>query len=790
MKIDVKGIKELISKMTLQEKLLYLSGNGFWRTDEIKRLGIDEIVMTDGPHGLRREINFESKDVQCKSVPATCFPTAASLACSFDRELVEKVGVMLADEANDIGVDVILGPGVNIKRSPLCGRNFEYFSEDPFLAGELAASIIDGIQSRGVGACIKHYAANSQEERRLVVDSCIDKRALYEIYLEAFRIAIKKSQPWAVMSSYNKVNGEYTGESKYMIDEVLRKQFGFEGLVMSDWGAACDRAAGVRAGMDLEMPGKISDTAYDVKLALEKGELSEADIDILVERILTLVAKCRGAKKPAAPKDLYEKAHALVRKAAAQSSVLLKNDKELLPFDDKKPFAVIGEFARNARYQGAGSSRIIPVKLPSMLDELNNRELPYEFAQGYLRDGSTNDELIAEAKAAAKKAGRAVIVAGLPDLYESEGFDRDHMNLPDGMLKLIDAVSAECDKVAVVLMLGAPVLLPFEERVKAVLCVYLGGEAAGEVVSDLITGKAYPGGRLAESWPASLESTPCYKYYRKNKKLAYYGEGKYVGYRYYDAAGVAPKYPFGFGLSYTKCDIEDVSLSAKKLKKDESVSVSLTVKNKGKRPGSEAVQIYVGKKGAAFKELKGFEKVELFAGESKTISIELPYESFSYYDTELSARNVLAGEYTVYAALSSRDIKAAKNIVVEGDTKTEPAYIEPTRAAKMTDAEFFSILGYVPEELPIKPYNLNSTIGELRATGIGKTFYNQMIRVFKMDESDETALAMTLNGLNDTPIRQVSALSKGSLKKPLAKAIVAIANGKVFKGISYALKKH
>lgn len=790
MKIDTKGIKELVSKMTLEEKLSICSGYGYWRTDEIKRLGIDSITMTDGPHGLRREENFDSKDIQSKSVPATCFPTAASLACSFDRDLVKSVGAMLADEANDIGVDVVLGPGVNIKRSPLCGRNFEYFSEDPFLAGELAASMINGMQSRGVGACIKHFAANSQEERRLVVDSCIDKRALFEIYLEAFRIAVKKAQPWSLMSSYNKVNGHYSGESKFLVDEVLRKTFGFEGLVMSDWGAVCDRVAGIKAGLDLEMPGKISDTAYDLKKALESGELSETEIDTSVERILTLVAKCKSAKKPAPPKDLYEKAHALARKAAAQSAVLLKNDKELLPFDDKKPFAVIGAFAKNARYQGAGSSRIIPVKLPSVLDELNNRELSYEFAEGYLRDGSTNDELVAEAKAAAKKAGRAVIVAGLPDCYESEGFDRDHLNLPDGMLKLIDAVSAECDKVAVVLMLGAPVVLPFEERVKSVLCVYLGGEAAGEAVVDLVTGKATPAGRLAESWPVSLESTPCYKYYRKNKKLAFYSEGKYVGYRYYDAAGVAPKYPFGFGLSYTKFDVDGVRLSHKKLKKDESVTVSLNVKNKGKRPGFETVQVYVGKKGEAFKELKGFAKVELFAGESKNVEIEIPYDSFSYYDTELNARNVLAGEYTVYTALSSRDIKSAQTVSVEGDTKKEPVYIEPSKAANMSDAEFFSVLGYVPEELPVKPFNLNSTIAELRTTGVGKTFYKAMIQVFKMDESDETALMMTLNSLNDTPIRQVSAMSKGSMKKPLAKAIVAVANGKVFKGIGHAFKKH
>ena len=788
-KNDIKELQGIVSMMTLREKLSILSGDGFWKTDEIKRLGVDSITMTDGPHGIRREKDFSDSAIQSESIPATCFPTAATLACSFDRSLIKSVGEMLGDEASDLGVDVVLGPGVNIKRSPLCGRNFEYFSEDPFLAGELAASMINGMQSRGTGACIKHFAVNNQEDKRMVVDSCVDKRALFEIYLEAFRIAVEKATPWSLMSSYNRLNGQYSGENPFLMD-TLRKDFGFDGLVMSDWGAVFDRVAGVKAGLDLEMPGKTSDTAHELSEALKKGEITEAEIDRAVMNILILVKRCKSAKKPALAKDLYEKAHVLVRKASGASSVLLKNDGGLLPFDDKKPFAVIGGFAKSARYQGAGSSRIIPFKLGGIIDELNARELSYEYAEGYLPDGSTNDALIAAAREAATKAGRAVIVAGLPDAYESEGFDRQNLNMPDGMLKLIDSVASVCDKVAVVLMLGAPVVLPFEARVKSILCAYLGGEAVGEAVVDLITGKVNPSGKLAESWPVNLESIPCSKYFCKNKKLAFYAEGKYVGYRYYDAANVAPKYEFGFGLSYTKFDLEGVRLSKRSLKAGEDVAVLVNVKNTGKRSGAEVVEVYVGKKGEAFKELKGFEKVELFAGESKSVEIRLPYDSFSYYDVELNRRNVLAGEYSVYVGTSSRDIKSEHSLKLDGDAKEEPAYFEAKTANNRSEAEFFSTLGYVPEEAPTRPFTLNSTINELRYTGAGKLFYKLMMKILLNDQSDESAKAMVINGLLDTPIRQISGLSKGTLKKPTAKMIVSFANGKVLKGIGYAFKKH
>ena len=786
-KARLMRLKEIVNKMSLEEKADLCSGADFWHTEAIARLGIDSILMTDGPHGLRRENEAGSEH---STEPATCFPTASALACSFDRGLAKELGSAIAVEARDQGISLVLGPGVNIKRSPLCGRNFEYFSEDPFLSGEMAAAQINGMQETGAGACIKHYAVNSQENKRFVSDSCVDSRALHEIYLEAFRIAIEKSRPFAVMSSYNRVNGKYAGESEYLIDEVLRGKFEFDGAVISDWGAVCDRAEGIKAGLDLEMPGKTSGTSLDIIDAIEKGTLDESSLDDTVARILDLVTRCKNAKGTLKLAD-YEANHELARRAASESAVLLKNDDNLLPFDDGKPFAVIGRFAKYPRYQGSGSSRISPRKLPSVLDELKARGLDCPYSEGYNEDGSTNDVIIGDAKQIAAETGRAVIFAGLPESFESEGFDREQFGMPDGMLKLIDVVSAECSDTVVYLMLGSPVALPFADRVKTIVCGYLGGQASGPAAVDIITGRTAPGGRLAESWPLKLADVPCAKYYGKNRKVAEYREGIYVGYRYYNAAGVEPRYAFGHGRSYTDFSFGGISCDRKTLGSSETATVSVRVSNTGTRDGSAVVQYYTSKKDSVMLELKGFEKIHLFAGESRIVSCEFSADSFSYHNSDIDERCIEMGDYTIHVAAASDDIKGFVDLTVWPDDSVDiPPYFDAQSAADLDDKTFFDTLGYVPKEPPKRPFTLNSTLGELRTRTVGKILNNALEnQLHSSGVLSQGMVELALKSFEDLPIRVMCANSRGMLKKTTAQAVIHFANNKFMRGVIFAIKK-
>lgn len=782
-------LRKRVEKMSLAAKARLCSGVDFWHTEQMDKYGIDSIFMTDGPHGLRIETDNQIMDQHSK--PATCFPAAAALACSFDRNLMREVGKALGAEASAEGVDILLGPGVNIKRSPLCGRNFEYFSEDPYLSGELAAAQIEGIQDQGVGACIKHYAANNQENRRHVSDSTLDNRALHEIYLEAFRIAVKKSNPYAVMSSYNKVNGEYVGESNYMIEDVLRGRFGFDGIVISDWGAVCDRPQGIRAGLDLEMPGKTSGNTQDIIEAVKNGELDEKKLDDCVVRILYVVERCERYRRVRKQPDLALN-HRLVRRAAAESAVLLKNDNNMLPIVDKKPFAVIGHFAKEPRYQGAGSSHVQVEQLPGVTDELETLGVPHVYAQGYNADGSTNDTLISEAKKAAQEAGRAVVFIGLPDLYESEGYDRETLNMPDGMLRLVDAVLSVCPKTAVYLMLGSPVVMPFADRAEAIVCGYLGGQATGQAAADIITGRANPGGRLAESWPKRLADVPCAEYYGKNRKLAEYREGIYVGYRYYIPADIEPLYAFGHGLSYTKFKFDGFSCDRRTLGAGEKVKLTFRVANVGKRDGYAVAQIYVSQKDSPYRTLRQFEKVHLFAGEARIIQIELDVDSFAVHDGEQDKRVVEMGDHTIMLASSSTQIEDSLDITVWAAEGEElPGYITPQQATDLDDETFYELLGRVPEEPERIPYTMNSTIGELRQRTAGKIFYNSLYSTLvpKGADPEDEAVKQLLQSLDNMPIRAICALSRGQLTRNMAMAVVSLANRKLFRGIYYAIKK-
>ena len=790
-KARLAKVRDIVGKMSLAEKASLCSGADFWRTEAIPRFNIPSISMADGPHGLRKEIE-KGGSALGESYPATCFPTASLLAASFDKDLLREVGEAIAREASIRGVSIILGPGVNIKRSPLCGRNFEYFSEDPCLSGELSAAWVEGAQSRGVGACVKHFAANNQENKRFISNSCVDKRALQEIYLEAFRRVVEKAKPYAVMSSYNMLNNEYAGESAYLLTQKLRDEWNHSGIVISDWGAVNDRVAALKAGLDLEMPGKTSDTAADIIASVRNRKLSREQLDLAVSRILLVVEQCSRSRMIDAAVD-YKAHDMLARRAAANAIVLMKNDDGLLPFDDGKPFAVIGHFAREPRYQGTGSSKINPAKITSVIDEFEARGLPFIFEEGCNADGSTNDILVGRARRAVEEAGRAVVFAALPDIYESEGYDRENMRLPDGILKLIDSLASSCENLAVVLMLGSPVELPFESRVKALLTSYLGGQAVGPALSDIITGRVSPSGKLPESWPKQLADTPSHAYYNKGKKHAEYREGIYVGYRYYDAAGVEPMFSFGRGLSYTSFEYSGLIPERTDISERQRVGFSVLIKNTGARQGGEALQVYVGRKGSFFKQLKAFEKVFLFPGESRVVEFNLTARDFSYFNTNTDRFELESGLYTVMVGSGSRDIRLSFDIRAESRrNRVVPEYIEPRQANALPDLQFHSLLGFVPKEPDWKPLTLNSTLFELSHTLEGRLIVRHIKNAYLSalpKNADEATRTMFERPLDDLPLRALSSMSGGMLTKNTATALVHFANHRLLRGVFRLLFK-
>ncbi|MDR3275971.1 MAG: glycoside hydrolase family 3 C-terminal domain-containing protein [Treponema sp.] len=677
--------EEILAQLTVGEKASLCSGLDYWKLKAIPRLGIGNVMVSDGPHGLRKQAGASDNLGNNESVPATCFPAACATASSFDPSLLAEIGGAMAEEALKEEVSVILGPGVNIKRSPLCGRNFEYFSEDPYVAGELASAMIGGIQEKGVGTSLKHYAANNQELARLICDSVVDERALREIYLAAFERAVKQAAPWTIMCSYNVINGTYASEHRELLTTILREEWGFKGLVMSDWGATADRPTGIAAGMDLEMPGSGPYNDKQIVKALRRGSLSEADLDKPALRIIELIQKSQKTLEAHKGCSFSSDAHhALARKAAAQSAVLLKNEGGSLPLAAGKTVAVIGAFAKTPRFQGGGSSKINPFKVDSPLEALLEAGVPAEYAPGYtlgavtgwisgvVKQEADEEALIREAVELAAKKDIALVFAGLPDEYESEGYDRKSLDMPDAHNRLIEAVAGANPNTLVVLMTGSPVSLPWADRVKAILLAYLGGEAVGGALADLLTGAVNPSGKLAETWPLSLADTPAYRYF-PGVRTVEYRESVFVGYRYYDTAGKAVAYPLGFGLSYTSFEYSGLSLSRSSFKPGDSVRATITLKNTGAREGAETVQLYVEAGEPAIfrpqKELRGFEKVFLKAGESRSVSFSLDERSFAYYNLPARTWAIEGGEYRVLIGASSRDIRLKAAIQVEGDGK-------------------------------------------------------------------------------------------------------------------------
>lgn len=687
----VLDVKKLVNELTLEEKASLCSGADFWHTKAIDRLNIPAAMVSDGPHGIRKQESLADHMGVAESIKAIGFPTASAMACSFDRDLLHKVGDALGEECVAEDLAVLLGPGINMKRSPICGRNFEYYSEDPVVAGELGAAFVNGVQEHGVGTSLKHFAANNQEWRRMSISAEIDERTLREIYLAAFETVVKKAQPWTIMCSYNRINGVYSCENDWLLNKVLRDEWGFEGLVMTDWGAMDERVPSLKAGLDLEMPDCHGETDKLIVKAVQSGELEESVLDTAVERILTMVDKYLTARKDIDPASMvhplpssaergYDVAahHALARTTAEQSAVLLKNE-DILPLQKDKKIAFIGEFAKVPRIQGGGSSHINNTSIKSALDAAGDS---VSYAQGFHIDEETTDEtLLQEAITLAKESDVAVIFAGLPDSFESEGFDRTHLNMPANQNELIARISEVQPNVVVVLHSGSPIAMPWLDKVAGVLQMYLAGQASGGAAVNLLFGDATPCGKLAETFPLHLEDNPSYLNFPGNREKVCYQEGVFIGYRYYDKKKMDVLFPFGYGLSYTDFTYSNmkVTVNGKNaadvdvIKETDEIVVSADITNTGNCDGAEIVQLYI-KNPVVYeirpeKELRDFAKVFLKAGETKTVTFMLNARAFSYYETRIHDWYAESGDYEILLASSSRDIRLQYTVSITGSKK-------------------------------------------------------------------------------------------------------------------------
>lgn len=801
--MDEARVNEILAEMTIEEKAALCSGLDFWHTKPNKRLKVPSVMMTDGPHGMRKEDDTDKSVGMKRSIPATCFPPAVTCACTWNPDLLKEMGAHIADEARAQGVVTVLGPGTNIKRSPKGGRNFEYYSEDPYLAGQLAAAYIAGVQGKGIGTSLKHFAVNSQEYLRMSISEVVDERTLREIYLPAFENAVKQTQPATVMCSYNRINGTYASENKYLLTDILRDEWGFEGIVVSDWGATSDRVKGMEAGLDLEMPSSFGYNDKKIAEAVKDGSLKEEVLDKVAKRMLTYILKYSEQITPDFEYD-YEKSHRLARRIAAEGAVLLKNEGGLLPLRKGEKVAILGALAKESRYQGAGSSLIVPkhlVHLPEVLDAAGQ---PYDYANGYSLKGDGMDEaLIKEAVEVAKKNDKVVVFAGLTANYESEGFDRSNLDIPAGHTALIEAVRKVNENIVVVLVGGAPVLTPWADDVPAILNAYLAGEAAGEAYYDVLWGDVNPSGKLAETYPMADEGLSD-KYFQQGPRTVEHREGLYVGYRYYDSAKKAVRFPFGHGLSYTTFAYSDLKTSAKTATEDEGVDVTFRVTNTGKTDGSEIAQVYVTDEvSTAYRpqqELKGFCKVFLKAGESKEVTIHLDKRSFAYYNVNEKDWVVESGVFVLSVGASSRDIRLTEKVTVIGrdgvkqdDRKGDlPAYYDIAGVDAIPDEQFRALLGFdIPDNTPLKKgeFDMCSTVRDLKATRFGRAFAKVGVKALKgtVKDGDMTTMMMMEAGFLDVPIRNFVGMSSGIVTHKVAEGVVERANGHFFKGWGHIL---
>lgn len=798
--MEKETLEKLLGEMTLEEKASLCSGSTAWLTEPVGRLKIPAVWMSDGPHGLRKEKAGGGTNIMRPAETATCFPTSATTANSWDEGLLRQIGNAVAEEARALRVTTVLGPGVNIKRSPLCGRNFEYFSEDPFLAGRLGAAFVRGAQEKGVGVSVKHFAANNQEHIRMCVDAQIDERALHEIYLPAFEHIVKTENPRTVMCSYNRLNGTYLSDNKKMLTGVLRESWGFEGLVMSDWGAVNDRVEGIRAGLDLEMPGNGGINDRRIIAAVRDGTLDEAALDRVALRVLDFVFTSRENETGGGAID-FETHHAVARRAAAQSAVLLKNEGAALPLKKEQSIAVVGLLAKKLRYQGAGSSHINPPETVSFIEALDAAGQPYAYADGYtLKGDGFRKNLIREACETARGKDAVLVFIGLTDAYESEGFDRAHMKLPASHETLVRELAKINPNIIVALAGGASVETgAWEKDAKAILNLYLGGQAGGEAAYDVIYGAVSPSGKLAETYPVRCADNIVSRYFPMGPRTVEYRESVYVGYRYFDAAKKPVQYPFGYGLSYTDFAYGDLKLSADLIdEKDEQEEfvVSFRLKNTGTAAGAEIAQLYVAPDhpSAVFrpeKELKGFDKVFLQPGEEKEVSITLDSRAFAYYNTLIHDWYAEGGAYRILVGASSRDIRLAGRVTVlsahsqtpvQDCREKAPWYYNP--AAKGADAipseQFEALLGR--KLAPNEPYHkgeltANNSIDQLACGGFGR-FLRGVVKIAGLFiAKDMENKDMITRSILDMPLRSLCGFTGGMFTQEAVAGLVDLCNG-------------
>ena len=706
---------DIITKLNLEQKCALLSGDTVFTTRGYKNAGVPSITLSDGPNGVRKQAGAADHLGLNPSVPATCFPTAATVACSWDPALGEEIGRAMGEEAAAQEVAVLLGPGLNTKRSPLCGRNFEYFSEDPYLSGKMAAAYVRGIQSEGISACPKHFAVNSQELRRMASDSVVDERTLRELYLTGFEIVVKEAHPKALMSSYNLINGIYANENAHLLQDILREEWGFDGAVVTDWGGSNDHALGVKNGSTLEMPAPGGDAVRELLAAVRSGKITEADVDARLDELLTLVLDTHAAVERHSRSFDADAHHALARRAAGESVVLLKNDDALLPLAEGTRVAVIGDFAETPRYQGAGSSAVNSIKVDTFLDCLNDSGLhSVGFAPGFDRQGKPDAAKQAEAVALAAKADAVLLCLGLDEIKESEGLDRADMKLADNQIELLQVVREANPNTVVIVNAGASLETPWLAHCKALVYGALGGQAGAGAMVDVLTGKINPGGKLAETWANAYDDTPARDHFAGPGRTVQYREGLYVGYRYYQTAGVPVAFPFGHGLSYTQFVYSDLHADAH--------SATLTVTNTGDRAGAEIVQLYVAKPNAEIfrpaQELKAFAKVQLAAGESKTVTLTLDDKAFRYWNTRTDSWEVEGGTYELRVGASSADIRLTAAVEVIGTDALNPyagkalPHYQSGQVQTVPDAEWETLLGRPIPDDRVK-IDRNMTLGEL-----------------------------------------------------------------------------
>lgn len=793
-----KDYQAILAKLTLDEKVCMCSGSTTWLTQPIKRDDVDipAVRMSDGPVGLRREKISGGVNIMQIPEPATCFPGAVTTASSWDEDLIEEVGHAIAVEAQSLGVSTVLGPGVNIKRSPLCGRNFEYFSEDPFLAGRMGAAWVHGVQKTNVGTSLKHYLANNQEYIRMCIDSIVDERTLREIYMPAFEHIVKTEHPTTVMCSYNRLNGTYLSDNKRFLTDVLRDEWGYKGIVVSDWGAVNNRSEGIKAGMDLEMPGGkgIGFNGNNIYNALENGTLTEEDIDKVVLRLIKFAYENKVREVDGVTYDIEEH-NQIARRAAEGGAVLLKND-GALPLKANQSIAVIGKLAKKLRYQGGGSSHILPHKVTSFLDALDNAGQKYEYADGYtLKGEGYKKSLIKKAVKAAKGKDAVLLFIGLTDAFESEGYDRSHIKMPTSHVTLVNELLKVNKNVIVVLSCGSPVEIgEWDKGVKAILNVYLGGQAGGEATYNLLYGKVNPSGKLAETFPVCENDYLGSKYFRMGPRTVEYRESVYVGYRYYDSAKKQVKYPFGYGLSYTAFEYSNLRLSATDIRQDEPLTVTFTVKNTGKVAGAEIAQLYVKDTESTLyrpeKELKGFKKVFLNPGEEKDVTLTLDSRAFAYYNVAIKDWHVESGDFAILVGASSRDIKLEGHVNVTSAnpdapipdyTKSAPAYYDIANAKEIPTEQFEALYGAkMIENTPFKKgeFTANNTIGQCNVKGFGRFMYRLAVGAVNLVALSAENPEMLTNSVKDMPYRTIASWSMGLITDRALAGMVDMLNGK------------